>query len=215
MDSPMADADLSEQLAARIRTLRNRHGWTLDVLARRSEVSRSAISLIERAESSPTAAVLDRIAAAFGVTLSGLLAADGTGDDGGAGTRLHRAAAQPVWTDPASGYQRRSVSPPGGAAALQLIEVRFPPGARVVYDHALREPTLEQQVWMLEGEMDVTAGDATHRLAAGDCLSMRLDAPTGFHSPGAAPARYLVAIAAAAVHPVTRSVRTAATAEAA
>jgi len=191
----MADSSLSQHLANRIRTLRSRHGWTLDVLARRSEVSRSAISLIERAESSPTAAVLDRIAAALGVTLSGLLADDDESGPTRVKGGLHPAGAQPVWTDPASGYRRRSLSPPGQAEGLQLVEIHFPSGARVVYDHALRSPLLEQQVWLLAGEMEVTAGSTTHRLSAGDCLAMPLDGPTGFHNPGSVMARYLVAIA--------------------
>jgi len=191
----MVERDLAAQLAARIRGLRAQRGWTLEALASRSQVSRSAISLIERAESSPTAAVLDRIAAALDVTLSSLLAAEGAVDGDGAGSDLQRAASQAVWTDPASGYQRRSLSPRTDGRGLQLVEIHFPAGARVVYDNALHPPGLAQQVWMLEGEMEVTAGDATHRLAPGDCLATRLDAPTGVHNPGVDPARYLVAVA--------------------
>src|SRR5262245_21008912 len=63
---------VNQRIAERVRELRARHGFSLDALAVRSGVSRSMISLIERAESSPTAVVLDKLAAALGVTLPSL-----------------------------------------------------------------------------------------------------------------------------------------------
>ncbi|HET8996091.1 MAG TPA: cupin domain-containing protein, partial [Acetobacteraceae bacterium] len=57
---------------------------------------------------------------------------------------------------------------------------------------------IDQQVWVLEGTLEVRAGDAAHRLATGDCLAMRVDRPTGFHNPGHEATRYLVALSTAA-----------------
>ena len=57
-----------------LRGLRSDRGLTLDGLSERTGVSRSMISLIERGESSPTAAVLDKLAAGLGVTLASLFA---------------------------------------------------------------------------------------------------------------------------------------------
>ena len=59
-------------LAKRVRDLRKSRGLALDKLAEQSGVSRSMISLIEREETSPTAAVLDKLAGALGVTLASL-----------------------------------------------------------------------------------------------------------------------------------------------
>ena len=42
-----------------------------------------------------------------------------------------RAAAQPPWQDPGSGYVRRNVSPAGWPAPFQIVDVHFPPRARV------------------------------------------------------------------------------------
>ena len=58
--------DINERIAERVRLLRSELGLSLDALASRSGVSRSALSLIERAESSATAVVLDRLAPASG-----------------------------------------------------------------------------------------------------------------------------------------------------
>ena len=57
--------DINGRIARRVRALRAELGMTLDALAAKSEVSRSMISLVERGESSPTAAVLRQNASAF------------------------------------------------------------------------------------------------------------------------------------------------------
>ncbi|TDV24763.1 XRE family transcriptional regulator [Paraburkholderia caballeronis] len=186
--------DVNLLLARRVRALRAERGLSLDALAERSGVSRSAISLIERGESSPTAAVLDRLATALGVALASLFdAAPDDADPDAQPSPLSRAATQPVWTDPESGYTRRNLSA-SADSPLQLVEVRFPAGQRVAYDTGPRDVEIHQQVWVVEGAMELTVAGTTWRLETGDCLSMRVDAPIVFSNPGRRAARYLVAL---------------------
>jgi transcriptional regulator with XRE-family HTH domain len=185
-----APADINQRIAARVRELRTASGLSLEALAQRSGVSRSMISLIERGESSATAVVLEKLAASLGVSLAALFE-----DTQAPASPLARRKAQPQWRDPASGYLRRNLSPAGFTAALQLVEVEFPPGARVAYESGVREVPMHQQVWVLEGSIEVTVGDEQFRLDAGDCLAMQLDGPNAYRNPGRKPARYLVAIA--------------------
>src|SRR3989441_3102320 len=63
-------SDLNQRIAERVRELRAAHGLSLDALAGKSGVSRSMISLIERGESSPTAVVLEKLAAGLGGMLA-------------------------------------------------------------------------------------------------------------------------------------------------
>jgi transcriptional regulator with XRE-family HTH domain len=156
-------------------------------------VSRSALSLIERAESSPTAVVLDKIAAGLGVSLASLFGDVAAAEEP---QPLLRRADQPVWHDPSSGYLRRSVTPGGIASAVQIAEVIFPAGARVAFDTGHGDRVLRQQLWVLEGAIEFTIGGDTYRLQAGDCLASRIDQPTMFHNPTAKPARYAVIVAA-------------------
>jgi transcriptional regulator with XRE-family HTH domain len=186
------DDSINTLIALRVRELRADHGWSLDALAERSGVSRSNIALIESGKSSPTAVVLDKLATALKVALASLFERNPAAH--GAPSPLVRVAEQPVWTDPASGYVRRSVSPPGVGSPLQLVDVLFPAGQRVAYETAEREAEIHQQVWMIDGEMDVALGETRWRLRSGDCLAMRLNQPTVFHNPGRRPARYLVAV---------------------
>ena len=93
------------------------------------------------------------------------------------------------------GYLRRNVSPPGVPQPMQIVEVRFPPGGRVAFETGGRDLRVHQQVWVLEGAIDVTVGEERHRLREGDCLAMQLDRPTMFHNPTRKPTRYAVVIA--------------------
>ncbi len=70
----------------------------------------------------------------------------------------------------------------------------FPAGARVSYQTGVREPSVHQQIWMQEGAIEVTIGRVTHRLAADDCLAMRLDEPITFRNRTRKPARYIVVL---------------------
>lgn len=181
---------IEHRVADRIRALRAERGLTLGALAERSGVSRSMISVIERAESSPTASVLDRLAAALGVTIATLFAEAERPN----APPVARAADQPLWSDPETGYVRRNLSPAGFPSAIELVEVALPPGARVAYDSGSRLAVIDQQIWVIAGAIAITVGDTTHDLATGDCLAMRLDRPITFRNRTGAPARYLVAL---------------------
>lgn len=196
--------DVNNRIARRVRELRDAAGLSLDALAERSGVSRSNISLIERGQSSPTAVVLDKLSAALGVTVASLFEATPGAAAGAEPSPLARVAEQPVWADPTSGYVRRNVSPPA-RSPIQLVDVIFPPGQRIAYETSAREADVHQQVWMIDGTMELAVGDAHWRLAAGDCLAMRLDRPIVFHNPGRKPARYLVALATLPYQPSRRT----------
>jgi transcriptional regulator with XRE-family HTH domain len=187
-----AASDLNERIAERVRELRAGQGLSLDSLATKSGVSRSMISLIERGESSPTAVVLEKLAAGLGVMLASLFDAPAAPQPSGP---VARREDQPQWRDPASGYVRRNVSPPGVPQPMQIVEVQFPAGARVAFETGARDTRVHQQVWVLEGAIDVTVGVERHRLRKGDCLAMQLDRPTMFHNPTRKPTRYAVVIA--------------------
>jgi transcriptional regulator with XRE-family HTH domain len=187
----MVDTGINVRVAERVRTLRADRGLSLEALATSSSVSRSMISLIERGESSASAVVLDKLAGSLGVHLSALFDAPPSEGSG----PVARRSDQPVWSDPASGYVRRNVSPPSTSQPVRIVEVALPPGARVGFDNELSGVRVHQQVWVLEGAIEVTVGAHVHSLAVGDCASMELDAPTMFVNPTGEPARYAVVVA--------------------
>lgn len=198
--------DINARIAQRLRELRDSRGYSLDVLAQRSGVSRSTISLIERGQSSPTAVVLDKLAIGLSVALASFFD-DGPGrSDGMSPSPVIRFSDQPVWKDPASGYVRRRLSPTA-PSPLQLVEVTFPPGQRLALDSAVHDAQIHQQVWLIKGRMDLTVGDTLWALTAGDCLAMQLNQPIVFHNPGTQPARYLVALTTLRMPPARSAIR--------
>ncbi|WJV45053.1 helix-turn-helix domain-containing protein [Streptomyces flavofungini] len=188
--NPAADTDVDARLATRLSGLRAEHGWSLGELAERSGVSRSTLSRAERGEISPTAAILNRLCGAYGRTMSQLLS-----EVEAEPARLVRAAEQAVWTDEASGFARRSVSPPHAGLRGEVVEGTLTPGADLAYDRP-PVPGLEQHVWVLDGDLDVTVGAEPHRLATGDCLRFRVWGATRFRCGGERPVRYALLVVA-------------------
>lgn len=192
-----AAAGLHERIAARVHELRRARGLSLEALAAHCGVSRSMISLIERGQSSPTAVLLDKVAAGLGVSLASLFEVPAR-----AARPVARRAEQIAWRDPQSGYVRRNVSPSGWPSPIQIVEVDFPARTRVAYETGARAVPVHQQVWVLEGAIEVTVGEERHRLHTGDCLALLLDRPVVFDNRTAKTARYAVVLV---VEPAPRS----------
>jgi transcriptional regulator with XRE-family HTH domain len=184
---PIAE-DIDQRLGARIRDLRAGRGLTLDGLAEAAGVSRAMLSRIERGESSPTAQLLNKVCDGLGITLSVLFA-----EPAPLASPLARYADQPIWRDPATRYLRRSVSPSGTGSPVDIVEVEFPPGARVAFDRQ-RSNDGEQHIWVLDGTLQMQVGDEAFRLERGDCLMMHFDQPIVFHNPTRRTVRYAVVI---------------------
>src|SRR3979411_3350181 len=180
--------DLSPRLAHRWRLERDSRGWSLADLAERSGVSKATISKIERAEVSPTAVVLVRLAGAFDLTLAGLmLRAEGQGE------RLTRAGEQPVWRDPETGYLRKQVfSRPDHP--LEIIKVELPAGQQVVLP-ASSYAHIRQAVWVQAGQLVIIEAGERRELATGDCLGFGPPSEVTFANETTAWCVYVVVLA--------------------
>ena len=178
------------RLARELRTARLDRRLSTAALAEAAGVSRGAVLKVESGASQPSAALLGRLCGPLGLTLSELFTRveEPSRED----ARVVRAAESPVWTDPSSGYRRRSLSPAGGH--LELTEIELPAGAAVTYP-AAAYARIHQQVWVLDGTLELTEGAAAHVLATGDGLLLGPPADCTFGAPGDTSARYLVVTA--------------------
>ncbi len=183
--------NIENQIAKRIKTLRKERGYTLSQLAKSSGVSSSTISLIERCETSPTAAILNKLADAMSVTLASIFSSDASNISA---LPVSRRSEQSTWSDPDSGYVRRHLSPNGCSTPVKLIEVIFPPGKSVAFESLVGATVIHQQIWIIEGEMNISGTGNTWNLKTGDCLAMIVDQHLVFHNPASEPSRYLVAL---------------------
>src|SRR2546421_7553646 len=184
--STIVDA-IDSTIAARVRGERTVRRWSLDDLAERASVSKAMISKIERAEASPTAALLGRLSAAFGLTLSALLAEAEVPHRGPV-----RAANQAMWRDPATGYLRREVAA-SATSPIELTEVDLPPSASVSFPAASYRG-MAHVIWVLAGRLTFVEGDVTHDLGPGDSLEFGLPADCTYRNDREAACRYLVVL---------------------
>lgn len=185
---PEFDQGLDMRIASRLKGLRQERGWSLDELAGRAGVSRATLSRLENAEVSPTASVLGRLCAAYGLTMSRLMLM--VEDDF---APLVPESAQPVWVDASAGFRRRSVSPPAAALAGEVLACELDAGARIEYPQPPR-PNLEHHLLMLEGALHITVDGRRHALRPGDCLRYQLAGASLFETPPDSGARYLLFI---------------------
>ena len=178
---------MDERLADHLTIEREHRGWSVADLAERSGVSRAMISKIERGEAKPTASLLSRIAGAFGLPLSILLArVEATH------SRVSKASAQTRWTDPETGYVRLAISPPSDPM-LQLTEIELPVGARVAFP-ASTFTFSHQQILVLDGRLTLHEGSEVRDLGAGDCVAFGPPSACVFENNTRKVCRYLVAL---------------------
>jgi transcriptional regulator with XRE-family HTH domain len=185
-NSTFVESDTEQRLAARLKQLRVERGWSLDQLASASQVSRATLSRLENGEVSPTTSVLGKLCAAYGLAMSRLLRM--VEDDF---PPLLRRAEQSVWSDPDTGFIRRSVSPPSRALAGEALECELGAGVTIAYAASPR-PGMEHHLLLQQGKLNVTVDGRSHDLLAGDCLRYQLHGPSAFTTLPDSGARYFL-----------------------
>jgi transcriptional regulator with XRE-family HTH domain len=176
-------------LAARVRKLRVRQGWTLQRLADACGVTRSLLSKIENGRAAPSVATLTRLAAALGVPVSALL------EEGGEATTV---VARPGrgrgngWTSTDKGYRFRPL-------CAERVEKLMQPLLFVAERGKVRGGALrhggEEFIYVLEGRMRYRVGRSTHELGPGDALYFDAEEPHDLQ-PMTAMVKYLAVLAA-------------------
>ncbi len=182
------NSSIDQLIAQRLKGLRAERGWSLDELARRSNVSRATLSRLENAEVSPTTSVLGKLCAAYGLTMSRLMHM--VEDD--FAPLIHRSM-QSVWTDQTIGFRRRSVSPPTQTLAGEVLECELESGTRITYDRSPKQ-SLEHHLLLIEGQLQVSIDGQTYDLLPGDCLRYQLFGSSAFVTPEQCAARYILFI---------------------
>ncbi|CAD6518799.1 helix-turn-helix domain-containing protein [Paraburkholderia metrosideri] len=189
MENILSDENaIDRRIAHRLRALRAERNWSLDDLAKLSNVSRATLSRLENAAVSPTASVLGKLCVAYGLPMSRLMRMVEEEFE----PRVPRER-QPVWTDASVGFTRRSVSPPAQALSGEVLECSLDAGVQIAYDASPRAG-LEHHLVLLEGRLQITVDGHRHELQPGDCLRYQLFGPSAFVTPASSGARYLLFI---------------------
>jgi transcriptional regulator with XRE-family HTH domain len=183
-----SEQNIDQQIASRLKNLRQEQGWSLDELAAKSGISRATLSRLENAEVSGTASVLGKLCGAYGMPMSRLMHMVEEEF-----APLVRQENQPVWHDITAGFERRSVSPPAHTLSGEVIECHLKPGTRIKYEVPPR-PGLEHHLVMQTGSLAVTLENGTFELNPGDCLRYKIYGASAFTASAADGAHYFIFI---------------------
>jgi XRE family transcriptional regulator, regulator of sulfur utilization len=175
------------RLGWRVRTERFRRNFSLTDLARRSGVSRSMISAVERGTKAATVLVLDRIATALDTSLARIL-----GEETRGRVMFLSKAKQTVARHP-SGWERRILSPVLSGVEFELMRTTLGPGvnAGVFLPHAHGS---REYVAIERGTLLLTIDGKPYELRAGDSIYYDGDCMHGFANPGRGACVYYLAM---------------------
>jgi len=161
---------------------------TIQQLAEQSGVSRAAISKIERGDSGASTPVLGKLSEALDLSISQLI--------GGADRNrvVHiPAQLQPVYTETASGFERRSLSPLYRGRGVDVVLNRLPAGAHTGPFPSHR-PGVEEHLFVASGQLVVSLDDKKYDLKTGDFLFYQADHNHAFENPGDEVCEYFLVI---------------------
>lgn len=168
----MAEHEMSERLAKRLKDARKERDLSLDALAKLSGMSRSMISQIERGKNSPTVASLWNLTQALGVDFSGLL--DDGLDEKGPILEVVRSDKVPAIHSRGEGCKILILSPPQDVGEIEVYDVEFEAeGALVSEAH---KPGCVEHLTVLSGALTVTSAGVSETVDQGDTIRYAADA---------------------------------------
>lgn len=169
------------QFGGRIRELRRKAGLTLQALADEAGISVGFLSQVERNKATPSLGTLAGLAAALGVEINWFIATPQPAD---AVTREGERARFSL-ADSSLVYERLDTRLPGGT--LSSLIIHLPEG----YASEVTRHSGEEMLFVLEGRIRQTLGEAVILLGPGDSLHFMGDTPHSFANVGPGPARLL------------------------
>jgi len=174
------------ELGERLRAVRQLRRLTLREVATAAGVSESFVSQLERGRSSASVATLQRLAAAVGIEISDLFAAEPQ-----AGPRvLRREERQQLeWGH----LGRKALLTPKPFHSLEVVAAAFDPGGSTG-DEPYTHGDSEELLLVLAGRVQLQLGSELLDLSTGDSVNYRSSTAHRVSNPGAEPAEVLFVI---------------------
>jgi len=170
----MEGMDLSESCPPRVgknlQRIRKEKGYTLDVLAQASGVSKAMLSQIESDKVNPTVATVWKISQGLGVDI-GVLLGDGGGHERRfAVTKSDRITSLDMDEE---GVHIKTLSPLDMVEDLEMYLCTFKPTGNL--DSSPHFPKTEEFLTILKGKVRVAAGSNVTECEAGDFITYHCD----------------------------------------
>lgn len=168
-ETAAAGASGAQSVGTQLRVLRRARRQTLKDVAERAKVSESFLSQLERGRTGASIASLQGIAAALGVEVSDLFARNGH-----TGPRVLRREDRGYVSWGTLG--RKALLTPKPFEALEVVAASFEPGGSTgaePYAHG----DSEELLLVVSGSVELSLGEDTMHLRAGDCARYRSSTP--------------------------------------
>lgn len=164
------DENLGLIVGHNIKRLRHRRSLSMEGLAKLSGVSRAMLGQIELGRSVPTINVVWKIARAFDVPFSTLIANDTVKT-----IRVLPANETKILTSATGDFSSRALFPFDGERSTEFYELRLKPGC-IEYADAHAIGTMENIV-VSRGALEIEIGNDVSELGTGDAVLFQADVP--------------------------------------
>ena len=166
------------EVGTRLRMIRLRHQLSQRALAKRAGVANASISLIESGSTSPSVSALKRILAGFPMTLAEFFSDELPGMQ----SEVFYRAESLTEISGGEGISYRQIGSARAGHALQILHETYAAGADtglIMLQHEGEEGAV-----ILTGRLEVTVGEATRILGAGDAYYFNSRQPHRFRNAG-------------------------------
>lgn len=164
-------------VGANLRELRAKRGLTLDVLAKLTGLSRALLGQIELGRTAPSVSVLWKVARAFDVPFSALLAAHTPVE-----TKVLPLAHAKRLVSADGRYSSRALFPFGEQQNVEFYELYLAPHSRE--DAEAHAPGTRENLVVVSGRVEIELSGLRYELGKGDAIVFGADVPHNYINPG-------------------------------
>jgi len=158
-----------------IKRLRLRRNLSLEAVSKLSGVSRAMLGQVELGRSVPTINVVWKIAHAFDVPFSTLIATQQAEQ-----MRVLRADQSKILFSASKNFSSRALFPFDGERRVEFYEIRLTGGSTEQAEAHVTGTT--ENLVVVKGTLEISVGDETQRLSAGDAIVFEADKPHAYHN---------------------------------
>jgi rhodanese-related sulfurtransferase/transcriptional regulator with XRE-family HTH domain len=172
----MPEAPLDAVVGRNLKELRTQRGLSLDQLAGMTGISRSVLGQIELGKTASSVGMVWRIAQAFGVHFSALLASGPALQN-----TVLRAADSKRLAGPEGRFSSRALYPFGESPQAEFYELYLAPHSRE--DAQAHAAGTRENLIVTSGRLELTCGNEKWELGKGDAIVFTADKPHAYVNP--------------------------------
>jgi len=179
-------------IGRKIKALRSENKLTLDQLAKRSGVSKSMLSQIERGLTNPTLATIWSLTQSLGIDIAALLSDNKSDQNQGSVLDVMKSHQTPEIKSADGKVALRILGPVDKVSQIEWYELILEPGG-LLESESHSEGTIEH-LTLLAGQLTVKNGQVEEYLSVGDTARYQADVPHYIENKGELSARALMVV---------------------